>query len=199
MRHRKRRTKFNRTTAHRKATLSMIAKHLLIHQRIKTTHTKAKEARRLVEKLITLAKNDNLSARRRVFSVLKDRKTTLRLFNETVKLFQNRIGGYTRIIPLKYRRGDGADIVMLELTEKIKKEETAKKPKAKEKKPEAPKLEKEKERPKAEVHRSGPEIKPEVKDEKIVEEVKKEKAKLEEKRIEKKSFFKKFFRRRTKM
>lgn len=197
MRHRKRRTRFNRTEAHRKATLAMIAKSLFIHQSIKTTLVKAKEARRVAEKLITLAKKNDVSARRSVFSVLRDRDVTQRLFKEITPLFANRIGGYTRIIPLNYRRGDGAKLVILELTEKIKEKEPKKKPKAEEKRPEKELAKKWK--PMPEVHKAGPEVKPEVKEQKVIEEVKKEKAKKIEKKIEKKSFFTRFFRRRTKM
>ncbi len=197
MRHRKRRTRLNRTDAHRKATLAMIAKSLFIHQSIKTTLAKAKEARRVAENLITLAKKNDVSARRSVFSVLRDRGVTQRLFKEITPLFTDRIGGYTRIIPLNYRRGDGANLVILELTEKIKEEEPKKKPKVEEERPKKELAKKEK--PKPEVHRAGPEVKPEVKEQKVIEEVKKDKAKKEEKKIERKAFFARFFRRRTKM
>lgn len=196
MRHRKRRTRLNRTDAHRKATLAMIAKSLFIHQSIKTTLAKAKEVRRVAENLITLAKKNDVSAKRSVFSVLRDRGVTQKLFKEITPLFTDRIGGYTRIIPLNYRRGDGAKLVILELTEKIKEKEPKKKPKE-EKKPKKELVKKGK--PMPEVHKAGPEIEPEVKEQKVIEEVKKEKAKKEEKKIEKKRFFTRFFRRRTKM
>ena len=195
MRHGKRRSKINRKSTHRKATFSMMAKHLFIHQEVKTTLGKAKEARRLAERLITIAKKDDLASRRRAFSILRDRDTVVRLFKEIRPLFSKRIGGYTRIIPIRHRRGDGARIVLLELTERIKEEEPIKKIKAQKLKATEPKPTK----PEKEVKRVVPEVSPEVKKEKTVEEVKKDKAKKEEKRVEKKSFFKKFFRRRTKM
>lgn len=202
MRHRKRRTRFNRTDAHRKATLAMIAKSLFIHQSIKTTIVKAKEARRVAENLITLAKKNDVSARRRVFSVLRDRGVTQRLFKEITPLFANRIGGYTRIIPLKYRRGDGAKLVILELTEKIKESQPKKKPilprQGLEEKTPKKELAK-KAKPMPEIPKAAPQVKPEVKEQKVTEDVKKEKSKKEEKKIEKKRFFTRFFRRRTNM
>jgi len=205
MRHKKRRTKLNRTTAHRKATLSMIAKSLFIHQSITTTTTKAKEARRLIEKLITAAKDKSVTSRRRVFSVLKDRDVTGKLFEEISPLYAERHGGYTRIVPKGYRRGDGAELCILELVEKTLEDKTTKSKTTMEKKPKPQKVKKptqsvkdEEEKPKV-LPKPAPEIKPDVKEEKVVEDVKKEKAKREEKKIEKKSFFKKFFQRRTKM
>lgn len=197
MRHRKRKGKLNRSTSHRIATLSMMAKHLIMYQGIRTTHAKAKEARRLAERLITLAKKNDLTARRRAFSILKDRDVVVRLFKDIMPLFANRVGGYTRIIPIRTRRGDGAELVLLELTEKIKEEKPEKKHKAKEKKTE-PKESKTVER-KPEDSKGMPEISQEEKEERIVEEVKKDRARKEEKRVEKKGFFKKFFRRRTNM
>ena len=198
MRHRKRRTRFGRQSSHRKASLRALAKAVLLHQKIRTTHTKAKEAGRLVENLITTAKNDSLAARRKVFSVLGDNVLVRKLFKEIVPLFSRRQGGYTRIIPFNFRKGDGASIVFLELTEKKpeEKRKPAKKAEAAEK-PQKPKPVKA-ERPKA-----APEVAPKVKEEKAVEEVKKEKAKTEGRKIEKqKGFLKKvrgFFHRKTNM
>ncbi|NQT21923.1 MAG: 50S ribosomal protein L17 [Candidatus Omnitrophica bacterium] len=201
MRHNKRRTRLNRSTAHRKATLSMIAKSLFRHQSITTTLAKAKEARRLAEKLITVAKVDSVTSRRQVFSVLRDRETTLLLFKDISPLFSNRKGGYTRIVPKGFRRGDGAKLVLLELTEKVAEDKDTKPLKPSEKKAKkVPTLAKEERRtPKEQAPKPAPTIKPEVKEERVVEDVKREKAKQEEKRIKKKSFFKKFFQRRTQM
>lgn len=198
MRHGKRRSRFSRRQSYRIATLKSLAISVIKHEIIKTTHVKAKEAKRVVERLIETAKTDSVVARRKAYSVLGDRTLVSKLFKEVAPLFGKRRGGYTRIIPFNFRKGDGADMVFLELTER-KPEEKPKQPKkvkAPEKgakpKPPAP------ERPKA-----APEIKPEVKEEKTVEDVKKVKAKVETKRIEKqKSFFKKmggFFRRKTNM
>ncbi|MFH1380726.1 MAG: 50S ribosomal protein L17, partial [Candidatus Omnitrophota bacterium] len=111
MRHRKRRTKFGRQSSHRKATLKSLAISVFLHQRIKTTHTKAKEARRVVESLITMAKTNSIAARRNVFSVLGDETLVKKLFTEIAPLFSKRKGGYTRIIPYNFRKGDGASMV----------------------------------------------------------------------------------------
>jgi len=144
MRHRKRRSKLGMMTAHRNATMRNIVKALLKHQRIKTTHARAKEARRLAESLITLSKTDSIAARRRAFSVLTDRDLVTKLFNEIAPLFKTRNSGYTRIIPLGFRRGDGATLSILELTEKKiieklpKKKKEKAKPESAETKAEAP-------------------------------------------------------------
>lgn len=108
----------NRKTAHRKATVRDIAKATLIHQRISTTKAKAKEARKLVDKLITLGKNGTLASKRRAFAVLNDHQLVSRLFNRTTPLFKNRSGGYTRIILMGNRQGDNAQLCFLELVEK---------------------------------------------------------------------------------
>lgn len=118
MRHAIAGNKLNRKTAHRKATVRDIAKATLVHQRISTTKAKAKEARKLVDKLITLGKSGTLANKRRAFSVLNDHKLVSRLFRRTSPLFKNRIGGYTRIILMNNRRGDNAQLCFLELTEK---------------------------------------------------------------------------------
>jgi len=110
--------KLGRNTALRKATVRDIAKATLIRQRICTTKAKAKEARKLVDHLITLGKKGSLSHKRRAFSILCDHKLVSSLFNKMAPRFLKRNGGYTRIIPLSYRRGDSAQMVYLELTEK---------------------------------------------------------------------------------
>ena len=200
MRHRKQNTKLNRSTAHRQATLSMIAKSLFIHQSIKTTLVKAKAARKLAEHLITVSKRKNLSSRRRIFSILKDRTVTKRLCDELCPLFENRHGGYTRVTRLKIRRGDGAQIVLLELTEKIPEKTPDKKAKpAKLKKQIVPQKEEVKKASQKEHPTAAPEVRQEVQEEKAVEDVKKDRAKKEVKKIEKNNFFNKFFRRRTNM
>ncbi len=127
MRHRNAKLQLNRFTSWRKSTLISLAQSLLTQQSIKTTAHKAKAARPLVEKLISLAKVNTLAAKRRAFKILSDHRLVSLLFNEIGPRFANRIGGYTRIINLGVRRGDNAKLVILELTE-IKKKE-AKKPK----------------------------------------------------------------------
>ncbi len=118
MRHRKRRTKLGVMPGHRKAMMRNMAKSLFKYQKIETTLRRAKEVRRLAEHLITIAKENNLAARRRVFAVLSDRDLVSKLFNEIVPLFKTRTSGYTRIISLGFRRGDGASMAIIELTEK---------------------------------------------------------------------------------
>lgn len=124
--------RLGRSSSLLKATLRDIAKATLLHQRICTTKAKAKQARRLVEKLITLGKKDTLAAKRRAFAILCDHSLVSDLFKNIAGRFKSRLGGYTRIIPLAERRGDNAFLVYLELTEKV---EVAKpvKPKAEEK------------------------------------------------------------------
>src|SRR6185295_17044125 len=118
MRHKISGNRLSRNKSLRKATLRDLAKATLIDQRICTTSAKAKEARKLVEKLITLGKKDTLAARRRAFAILCDHSLVSSLFKETAPRFKNRLGGYTRIIPFNQRIGDNAEMVFLELTEK---------------------------------------------------------------------------------
>ncbi len=118
MRHKIAGSTLNRKTSHRKATVRDIAKATLIHEQIKTTKVKAKEARKLVDKLITLGKKGTLAEKRRAFAILCDHKLVSNLFNETSPRFKERNGGYTRIIKIGNRRGDNAEVVLLELTER---------------------------------------------------------------------------------
>ena len=120
MRHGMAGNKLGRMSSHRKATVRDVAKATLIQQRICTTKAKAREARKLVDKLITMGKKGTLAEKRRAFAVLCDHRLVSQLFNETSPLFKDRVGGYTRIIPLGARRGDNAQLVFLELTEKNK-------------------------------------------------------------------------------
>lgn len=133
MRHRKKHSKLGMKTSHRKAFLRNTVKNLLKYQRIKLGLARAKEVRRLAERLITLAKADTVTARRQAYVVLADRGLVGKLFKETAPLFKNRRSGYTRIIPLGFRRGDGTQLCFLELTEKKMVEKLPKK-KAKEEK-----------------------------------------------------------------
>ena len=199
MRHGKRRTKLGMKTAQRNATMRNMVKGLFKHQRIETTVRRAKEARRLAERLITLSKDDSIAARRRAYSILTDRDLVTKLFKEIAPLFKNRNSGFTRIIPLGFRRGDGANMVFLELTEKKMIEKLPKKKKEKPK-PEAakehePTKDAKKEEPK---QKRIPKSKPTLEEEKS-----REKAKTEDKRIaDKKGFMKNlrgFFRRKTDM
>jgi len=135
MRHGNARSRLSRNRSLRKATLRDIAKALILHQSIKTTKAKAKEARRLVDRLISLGKRQDLSARRLAFVELCDHNLVSLLFNEIAPRFKDRNGGYTRIINWVNRRGDNAKNVVLELTQ-IKVEEKVKQAKPKEEKPE---------------------------------------------------------------
>lgn len=127
MRHAKKRGQLNRYTSWHKATLKSLARNLIIQQSIKTTRARALAVKPLVEKLITLAKDNTLAAKRRAFQILCDHKLVSHLFNEIGLRFKHRQGGYTRILNLGKRRGDDANMVIFELSEVIKRE--VKKPK----------------------------------------------------------------------
>ncbi len=130
MRHNRRTLRLGRNHSERQAMLENMVTSLLSHQAIKTTLMKAKAAQRLAERVISLSKDDTLASRRKVFSYLQDHQLTSKLFKEVGPRFKNRSGGYTRILHLQRRKGDGATLALLELTEKeIKVKET--KPKAK--------------------------------------------------------------------
>ena len=127
MRHRKSRFRLNRFTSWRKATLRSMARNLLMHQSIRTTLNKAKAARPLIEELISLSKSNTLSAKREGFRILGEHKLVKVLFEEVGPRFNSRQSGYTRIINLGQRRGDDAQLVILELTEIQKKEKKLRK------------------------------------------------------------------------
>ena len=118
MRHRISGNRLARNSSWRKATLRDLAKATLVRQRICTTLAKAKEACRLVDRLITLGKKNTLAAKRHAFAILCDHQLVSELFKTTSPRFKERSGGYTRIIPLSTRRGDNAQLAYLELTEK---------------------------------------------------------------------------------
>ncbi len=115
MRHRVSGRKLNRTASHRDAMLRNLAASLFTHHRVKTTLAKAKEARRLVESLITLAKRDDVHARRLFARTIPDRSLTKAVFEEIAPLYKDRPGGYTRVVKLPNRPGDAAPMAMLEL------------------------------------------------------------------------------------
>ncbi|HBC69093.1 MAG: 50S ribosomal protein L17 [Duodenibacillus sp.] len=118
MRHRSGLRKLNRTSAHRLALLRNLSNALLRHEAIKTTLPKAKELRRVVEPLITLAKNPSVANRRIAFNRLRDREMVVKLFDVLGPRFANRNGGYTRILKMGFRVGDNAPMAYMELTEK---------------------------------------------------------------------------------
>lgn len=115
MRHKKKLKKLGRPRAHRKALLRNQVISLFKHGRIKTTLSKAKETRRLAEKLITLAKEDTQVRRRQVFKILQNKKISEKLFKEIAPKFKDRNSGYTRIVRLGRRIGDGAEEAVLSL------------------------------------------------------------------------------------
>ena len=114
MRHRKAGRKLNRTPSHRKALFRNQLQQLIEYERICTTEAKAKELKRLMDKMITLAKKDDLHARRRAFDYLRNRKATQKLFQDIAKRFEDRVSGYTNIYKYKTRRGDAAPLALIE-------------------------------------------------------------------------------------
>ncbi|MBL7069549.1 MAG: 50S ribosomal protein L17 [Candidatus Omnitrophica bacterium] len=208
MRHRKNNIRLGRKNTHRVATLRSLAIAVLTKESIRTTRTKAKEAKSFIDNLITMAKSNTPESKREVFALAREKGIINLLFNEVAPRFKTRNGGYTRVIPLSPRRGDGSPMAILELVEKkpvapkkLKKKETAKK----ELKPGIKKEGKDKTKPEEEPkeikeepqrdQRIAPAPKADVK-----EEIAKEKAKKEEKKIKKGGFLKnirRYFRGKT--
>ena len=118
MRHKLGLRKLNRTSAHRLAMLRNMMNSLLRHEAIKTTLPKAKELRRVVEPMITLAKEPTVANKRLAFNRLRDREIVVKLFNEIGPMFKDRKGGYTRILKKGYRVGDNAPLAYVELVQK---------------------------------------------------------------------------------
>ena len=108
-------SKLGRNSSARKALFRSVLVSLFKHERIETTEAKAKEISGLAEKLITLAKRDDLSARRQVIAELVDKEVAKKLFDEIAPKYNDRNGGYTRILKLGVRRGDAAPMALLEL------------------------------------------------------------------------------------
>ena len=110
--------KLNRTSSHRLAMLRNMANSLIEHEAIKTTVPKAKELRRVVEPLITLAKEPTLANKRLAFDRLRNRDNVVKLFNVLGPRFQTRPGGYTRILKMGFRVGDNAPMAFVELVDR---------------------------------------------------------------------------------
>ena len=110
--------KLNRTSSHRKAMLQNMMNSLIEHEAIKTTVPKAKELRRVIEPMITLAKEDSLANRRLAFNRLRDRDSVTKLFNDLGPRFKARPGGYTRILKMGFRVGDNAPMALVELVDR---------------------------------------------------------------------------------
>jgi large subunit ribosomal protein L17 len=131
MRHRKAGYKLGRNPSHRRATLRNLVTNVIERERVQTTLTRAKAARPLVERMITLGKRDSLHARRQAGAYLMTPDATRKLFATIAPRFAERNGGYTRIVRAGFRIGDGAEVAILELLgSELKKKE--KKPKKKE-------------------------------------------------------------------
>jgi large subunit ribosomal protein L17 len=118
MRHKKSGRKLNRNSSHRKAMFRNMATSLFAHEIIKTTVPKAKELRRVAEPLITLAKDDSVAHRRLAFDRLRDRNIVTKLFNELGPRYQERPGGYLRILKCGFRAGDNAPMAYVELVDR---------------------------------------------------------------------------------
>jgi large subunit ribosomal protein L17 len=132
MRHMNSGAKLGRQPAHRRATLRNLVTNVIEHERITTTVTRAKAAKPLVERMITLGKKDTLASRRQAAAFLMTAAATKKLFSDIAPRFSDRAGGYTRIIHAGFRIGDGANLAILELLgsklrKKEKKEGTAEK------------------------------------------------------------------------
>jgi large subunit ribosomal protein L17 len=117
VRHKRAGKKLGRDSAHRKALYSNLAGALIEHGRIQTTEAKAKAVKPFAEKMITLGKRGDLSARRQALAALRSNDVVYRLFAEIAPRFAERPGGYTRIIKLGQRQGDAAEMVYLELVD----------------------------------------------------------------------------------
>ncbi|MBU0694390.1 MAG: 50S ribosomal protein L17 [Candidatus Omnitrophica bacterium] len=122
MRHRKKSEKFSRNYAQRRALMKALLRSLIVQERIVTTESKAKHIRGRADRLITWAKKDTLHCRRLAFNILGDHNLVKRLFQQIGPRFKEVSGGYTRIIGLGYRKGDGGKLTLVELTKIEKKE-----------------------------------------------------------------------------
>ena len=145
MRHRVDKRKLNRTTPHRKSMFANMVSSLVKHNRIETTLPKAKELKRIADRMVTIGKQQTLHARRRAISLMRDKEAVSILFNDIAKRFETRNGGYTRIYKLGFRHGDKAEMAAIEYLGKevAVSSQPAKKPAAKKAKP-ARKVEKKK-------------------------------------------------------
>ncbi len=133
MRHKIKTNRLDRFSSLRKATINSLSRALFLGQSIKTTYARAEAASGQIERLISLAKENSLASKRRAYRALQDHRLVRRLFGEIADLFKDRKSGFTRILKLGKRRGDGAQMVIFELTdkkEKPKKEKAHKKEEA---------------------------------------------------------------------
>ena len=117
MRHRRIKCKLNRTAAHRKAMIRNMSASLLQYERINTTLPKAKEVRKAVENLISLAKREDLHARRQALRIVPNNQIIGKLFGQLASRYSERNGGYTRIYRMGFRKGDAAQMAVIELVD----------------------------------------------------------------------------------
>ena len=118
MRHRLSGRKLNRTSSHRKAMLSNMAVSLLTHEQIKTTLPKAKELRRVADRMVTLGKRGDLHARRQAAAYLRDDEAVSKLFSSLAERYKDRPGGYTRVLKAGFRYGDASPMAVIELVDR---------------------------------------------------------------------------------
>ncbi len=118
MRHKSHHGRLGVQPAHRRAMVRNMVTSLLKHERIKTTKIRAKEVRRFAEKMITVAKKETLASKREVLGFVREREVVNKLFKTLIYRYAQRKGGYTRILKLGYRPGDGAEMVFLELVDR---------------------------------------------------------------------------------
>lgn len=110
--------RFNRSASHRKAMFANLAAALIKHEQIKTTLPKAKDLRRVVDRLVTLGKRGDLHARRQALSVLRDPQLTAKLFDDLAPRYKARNGGYSRVLKAGFRYGDMAPMAVIELVDR---------------------------------------------------------------------------------
>jgi|ERR1700677_2452738 len=125
MRHQAHHGRLGVQPSHRRAMIRNMVTSLFKHERIKTTKTRAKEVRRYAEKMITLAKKETLASKRDVLGFVREREVVNKLFKTLIYRYSQRKGGYTRILKLGYRAGDGADMVFLELVDRAVEEKSS--------------------------------------------------------------------------
>ena len=117
MRHLNKGRKLKRTASHRKALMESLATSLILYKQVRTTLAKAKEMRVFIEPLITKAKKDGVPSRRYASSIIKNREAVKILFNEIAPKAKERAGGYTRVVKLGQRHGDGGEVAIIELVD----------------------------------------------------------------------------------
>ncbi len=118
MRHRKAGRRLNRTSSHRKAMFANMAAALIKHEQIVTTLPKAKELRRVMDKLVTLGKKGDLNSRRLAAARLRDEAMVKKLFDTIAERYKERNGGYTRVLKAGFRHGDSAPVAVIELVDR---------------------------------------------------------------------------------